>query len=245
MWTSMLTKELRDCALIAVLALLGIVHFVGEGMGLPLLPIARESSFEIPFLNSTREGTILAIAIAAAVLVGLYQTLIESWRQTTLFLLHRPATAGAALLWQVGGGVAVVGDGHRVAALSVCVVGGSAGNACQPVLLEHDGAVVADRARGTGVLPGSVFERPAACELGGFARLATAVGDRRCCRVEIHPGKAAADVRGVRCGGCIVIVVDIGDRAHAGVSVMPLWDGFVIATPGRRQVHSMMNHISR
>lgn len=87
----MLTKELRECALIAVLALLGIVHFVGEGMGLPLLPLARENSFEIPFLNSTREGTILAIAIAAAVLVGLYQTLIESWRQTTLFLLHRPA----------------------------------------------------------------------------------------------------------------------------------------------------------
>ena len=90
----MLSKELRECGLYAGLALLAITHFIGAGMDLPLVPFLNHGrNGEIPFLtayNVDREKTFLLIAVIAAIVLGMHQTVWESWRQTTLFLLHRP-----------------------------------------------------------------------------------------------------------------------------------------------------------
>ena len=91
MRTALLSKELRECGLYAAIALLAQIHFLGEGMGLPLIPLMSNGrGVEIPFLASGRESTFTTIAILAAIVLGLHQTAWESWRQTTLFLLHRP-----------------------------------------------------------------------------------------------------------------------------------------------------------
>lgn len=94
MWTALLSKELRECGLYAGLALLALVQIVGSGMDLPLIPFLDSGrGQEIPFVpgyERTREVQFTTVAVIAAVVVGLHQTLWESWRQTTLLLLHRP-----------------------------------------------------------------------------------------------------------------------------------------------------------
>jgi hypothetical protein len=91
MWTALIIKELRECGLYAGLALLAVVHYLGEGMDLPLVPgFSYGRQNEIPFIAEGRENTVVVIAMVAAAVLGLHQTVWESWRQTTLFLLHRP-----------------------------------------------------------------------------------------------------------------------------------------------------------
>ncbi len=94
MWTALLSKELRECGLYAGLALLALVQIVGSGMDLPLIPFLDSGrGQEIPFVPSyvfTRETQFTTVAVILAIVIGLHQTLWESWRQTTLFLLHRP-----------------------------------------------------------------------------------------------------------------------------------------------------------
>lgn len=94
MWTALLSKELRECGLYAALALVALVHFLGEGMNVPLVALLSSGrGYEIPFVSSyssNREVVFTVIAILAAIVLGLHQTVWESWRQTSLFLLHRP-----------------------------------------------------------------------------------------------------------------------------------------------------------
>ena len=88
---ALLSKELRECGLYAALALLAQMHFLGGGMDLPLIPLLTEGrGFEIPFLAQGREAMFTSVGVIAAIVLGLHQTVWESWRQTTLFLLHRP-----------------------------------------------------------------------------------------------------------------------------------------------------------
>ena len=100
----MLSKELRECGIYASLALLAMVHYVGAGMDLPLIPFLNSwRSGEIPFIgfnqyNVDRESTFVLVGIIAAVVLGLHQTVWESWRQTTLFLLHRPMPRSQIIL---------------------------------------------------------------------------------------------------------------------------------------------------
>lgn len=119
MWKALLSKELRECSLYAGLAFLAQLHFLGEGMGLPLLAIfSNGRQQEIPFLGESRGAAFIVIAILIGTVLGLQQTVWESWRQTTLFLLHRPMArdriflaklvAGAALLMGVTAGPLLV-----------------------------------------------------------------------------------------------------------------------------------------
>jgi hypothetical protein len=108
-WTALLSKELRECGLYAGLALLAQIHYLGAGMDLPLIPFLDSGrGQEIPFLYSysgNRETTFVLIAIITAIVLGLHQTLWESWRQTTLFLLHRPMPRSQILLGKLLAGV--------------------------------------------------------------------------------------------------------------------------------------------
>ncbi|WP_010583412.1 hypothetical protein [Schlesneria paludicola] len=95
MWTALLSKELRELSLYAGLALLVQIHFLGAAMDLPLIPYFSEGrGNEIPFLpayyGSNAESNFCATAVIAAIAFGLHQSIWETWRQTTLFLLHRP-----------------------------------------------------------------------------------------------------------------------------------------------------------
>jgi hypothetical protein len=89
-WRALLSKEIRECGLYAVIALLIEMHYLGDAMKVPLVPfLSQNSGDEIPFMTSLH-STFSTIAIIAAIVIGLHQTVWESWRQTTLFLLHRP-----------------------------------------------------------------------------------------------------------------------------------------------------------
>jgi len=109
-WTALLSKELRECALYAGLALLAQTQVLGSGMDLPLIPIiSSPRGTEIPFLpyygETNRETTFVCIAIILAIVMGLHQTVWESWRQTTLFLLHRPMPRRQIFLGKILAGV--------------------------------------------------------------------------------------------------------------------------------------------
>jgi hypothetical protein len=117
-WTALLWKELRECGLYAALALLAMMYFLGAGMDLPLIPIFSQGrGGEIPFVSASgefsRETYFSTVAILAAIVIGLQQTLWESWRQTTLFLLHRPMPRMQIFLGKLGAGslliLAVIG----------------------------------------------------------------------------------------------------------------------------------------
>lgn len=105
MWTALLSKELRECGLVAGLALLVQIHLLSEGMGLPLVSVmsyGRQN--EIPFLGSGRDTSFLIVAIVLAAVLGLQQTVWESWRQTTLLLLHRPWPRSRIFLGKLAAG---------------------------------------------------------------------------------------------------------------------------------------------
>lgn len=112
MWTALWWKEVRECGLYAGLALLAQVHLIGAGIGLPLIPfLSSGRGNEIPFLsnyNFDRQMYFTAIAVIAAVVLGLQQTLWESWRQTTLFLLHRPMPRDRIFLAKLSAGAALL-----------------------------------------------------------------------------------------------------------------------------------------
>lgn len=102
----MLSKELRECGLYAGLALLAMIHYIGAGMDLPLIPFLNsDRQGEIPFIGGRydldREGTFVLIGVLAGVVLGLHQTVWESWRQTTLFLLHRPMPRAKIILSKI------------------------------------------------------------------------------------------------------------------------------------------------
>jgi hypothetical protein len=106
---TLLSKELRECGLYAGLALLAQMHYLGSGMGLPLIPfIGAERGQEIPFLSygviGNRETNFVTIAVISAIVFGLNQTVMESWRQTTLFLLHRPLPRSEIFLTKLAAG---------------------------------------------------------------------------------------------------------------------------------------------
>ena len=109
MWTALLWKELRECGLYAAIALLALMHFLGAGMDQPLIPlISNGRAGEIPFVSASgefsRETYFSSVAILAAIVLGLHQTLWESWRQTTLFLLHRPLPRSQIFLGKLAAG---------------------------------------------------------------------------------------------------------------------------------------------
>lgn len=116
MWPALVWKEWRECSIFAGLAFLALAQLLGEAMDLPLVRLVSLFSTgrgaEIPLLSGGREALFTWIMVLVAVIIGFQQTLWESWRQTTLFLLHRPAPrsqiylcklfAGGSLLLLVG-----------------------------------------------------------------------------------------------------------------------------------------------
>jgi flagellar biosynthesis protein FliQ len=86
----MLVKEFRECGLYAAIALLCQIHLLGDPLGLPLIPYFRQGrTAGIPVLSGPVWSFTL-VAIVVGLVLGLHQTIWESWHQTTLFLMHRP-----------------------------------------------------------------------------------------------------------------------------------------------------------
>jgi len=132
MWTALLTKELRECGLYAALALAAIVHFLGGGMGLPLIPMGDGRGNEIPFLSEGREAEFLTVAIIAACVLGLHQTMWESWRQTTLVLLHRPVPREWLFLGKLAAGAILLVAITAVPLLVYCLWAATPGTHASP-----------------------------------------------------------------------------------------------------------------
>ena len=115
MWIALLSKEVRECSLYAGLALLVQIHFLGAAMDLPLIPmLSNGRQGNIPFLhdyyNSNTETYFCATAVIAAIVFGLHQTLWETWRQTSLFLFHRPMPRMQILSGKMlAGGLLIIG----------------------------------------------------------------------------------------------------------------------------------------
>lgn len=119
---ALLLKELRECSLYAGLALLAQIHFLGEGMDLPLIPVLMSGrGLEIPLLNVNRETMFAGTAILAAIVIGLHQTMWESWRQTTLLLLHRPMDRSQIFLGKMLAGSLLVFGTSALPLLVYCL----------------------------------------------------------------------------------------------------------------------------
>ena len=91
MWKALALKELREAALLAVLALVAYLYATLVLMGAPLLPGSSYGRAEIPFLGSTFYLVYAVVAALFAVALGMRQTLGEALGGTYQFLLTRPA----------------------------------------------------------------------------------------------------------------------------------------------------------
>ncbi len=109
MLRALLLKELRETGWIALVALLADLALVGHYVGYSVLPSGPENNFlaAIPFLDGTFLGFFCAVSVAFAIVLGLWQTVVESRRGTWLFLLHRPAGRRRVIAAKlaVGGGL--------------------------------------------------------------------------------------------------------------------------------------------
>ena len=111
MWKALLWKELRECGLYVGLAFIAQFQTLGSAMDLPLIPFfGGKRDQQIPFLSSyigtpsNSEFAFATITVIAAIVVGLHQTIWESWRQTNLFLLHRPMPRSQIFLAKLAAG---------------------------------------------------------------------------------------------------------------------------------------------
>lgn len=102
MWKALITKELRETAWIAAVALLLYLHAVASLAGFALLPWTMGREASIPFVGDGFNSSFTWIAALLAVALGFRQSAVESPRGTWLFLLHRPTSwrsiVGAKLL---------------------------------------------------------------------------------------------------------------------------------------------------
>ena len=74
-------------------------------MNLPLIPaLSYGRQAEIPLLSSYRENFFMTITGLTIVICAFHQTIWESFRQTTLFLLHRPAPRYQLFLGKLAAG---------------------------------------------------------------------------------------------------------------------------------------------
>jgi len=109
MWTALLWKELRECSLYAGFGLLVIVQQISEAMNVPLIRLNRGPiSPEIPLLSGDREWIFTIVIALVAMICGFHQTFWESFRQTTLFLLHRPVPRSQIFLGKLAAGVLIL-----------------------------------------------------------------------------------------------------------------------------------------
>lgn len=171
MWTALLSKELRECVLYAGVALLAQVHFLGAGMDLPLIPLLTSPrGNEIPFLsngNSNLEGTFTMIAVLIAIVLGLHQSMWESWRQTSLFLLHRPLPLVQIFLAKLLTGTSLV-MAVTVIPLGVYCLWAATPNTHASPFFWSMTALVAQHWCRCGLLSGCVFDRNPPRRMAGF-----------------------------------------------------------------------------
>jgi len=90
MLKALVFKELRETIGIALIALLAYLVSIANLIGYPVFPYHQYISQGIPFLNGQFTPWFCIISVCFAIVLGLRQTLGESWRGTWLFLLHRP-----------------------------------------------------------------------------------------------------------------------------------------------------------
>jgi ABC-type transport system involved in multi-copper enzyme maturation permease subunit len=139
-WTALLSKELRESGLFAGLALLAQMQLLGSGMDMSLIPfLSSGRGAEIPFLAarsfslmSDRELMFITIAIISAIVIGLNQTLMESWRQTSLFLLHRPVPRSQIFLVKLAAGGLILLGTSALPLLIYCLWAAKPGTHASP-----------------------------------------------------------------------------------------------------------------
>lgn len=136
MWKALWWKELREGSLYAGLALLAQIQVLGAGMDLPLIPALGDGrQAEIPFVsyyNFDRSTNFTIIAVLTAIVLGLHQTLWESWRQTTLFLLHRPIPRQQIFLHKLAAGTVLLFAVTAIPLLIYCLWAATPGTHASP-----------------------------------------------------------------------------------------------------------------
>jgi hypothetical protein len=91
MYKALVLKELRETAGIAALALLAYCLLVMSQMGYDVPPFFYHQGREkIPFLDSIYISWFICISVVFSTVLGLWQTVVESYRGTWPYLLHRP-----------------------------------------------------------------------------------------------------------------------------------------------------------
>ncbi len=101
MWKALVFKELKELSIILVLSTIGLLLFVADLMGTPLLPhyvtqyliVFRNYSLRpIPFVGDNFAGHFGLLASLLMGGIAIRQTVGESWRGTYSFVLALPAS---------------------------------------------------------------------------------------------------------------------------------------------------------
>ena len=75
---------------------------------------------------------LITIAIISAIVIGLNQTLMESWRQTSLFLLHRPMPRSQIFLCKLAAGGLILLGTSALPLLIYCLWAATPGTHASP-----------------------------------------------------------------------------------------------------------------
>lgn len=108
MLKTLVLKELRETAWLALVAFAAQMVFVAGCCGYPIVPLFRVTRpGQVPFLTDGFVNIFTFISVALAIVLGLRQTVVESHRGTWLFLLHRPISLRRILAVKLAVGLAV------------------------------------------------------------------------------------------------------------------------------------------
>ena len=110
MFRALISKELRENAWIALVALAVYAYVASDATGSSLFPWTSPRAGEIPFISGSFTQMWLYITIILSIVLGFRQTLAESMLDTWSFLLHRPAERNHILAAKllVGAGLCLI-----------------------------------------------------------------------------------------------------------------------------------------
>lgn len=104
---TLVTKELRETAWIAALALVAYLAVVSSLVDMKLFSFAYGKESGIPFVSENFLLPFQVITAALAIAVGFRQSAWEMVRGTAVFLFHRPVARSTVILTKVFTGLAI------------------------------------------------------------------------------------------------------------------------------------------
>jgi hypothetical protein len=128
MYRALAIKELRESAGLTALAALGMVYALAEATGSRLLPGMSPRIHWLPFGYDEFPSYVGMIGGGFAILLGLKQTVWESFRGTYPFLLHRPLSKSTIFWLKLAMGLMLVQSVVAMAILAYALWAATPGN---------------------------------------------------------------------------------------------------------------------